>query len=612
MRSASPRTDPDASPRVALAARIGLAALLVCASTVGACSASRERRAPIGIASIVVVDAASGAPAPVDLRHAHGARTFTARAALVSRVDERTRAYLVPDRGWKRVELVDGARRVRTGSYVPIGSRPVALGLPLLPIELDARESRTVTLRFEGELDGWETPRTFVEGIEPASSVESNRQHERLELGVYAGFLLALALVNSLFARVLRDPLFVDYVLYSVPFGFMWIARDYVLAETLWPNAPYADDLLLFGFVCASIGFGNRFAMRFLETRVSLPRVHRLLALVNVLVALIVVFALFGWWRFVPTLLGLAALVTSGLYLVGGAVLSRRGLRQGRYFLIATSVAAVGTIIYTLWDFGALPTSAFTRFSAQMSSAIEMTILAFALTDRVRRIDEERHAAEARLRDGLEREVATRTAELERINDKLIELNQQLDAQSHTDALTGVANRRRFESALVDEWRRASRERGPISLLLVDVDHFKRFNDTYGHSAGDACLRIVAEVLAKGTRRVGDVIARYGGEEFVLILPNTGADAALVHAERLRELVAAAEIRPTDDSEPVSVTVSIGVATNEPIAGEAEGTKALFTRADEALYRAKREGRDRVVAASGPVLVASATRVPSA
>lgn len=162
---------------------------------------------------------------------------------------------------------------------------------------------------------------------------------------------------------------------------------------------------------------------------------------------------------------------------------------------------------------------------------------------------------------------------------------QQLMAQSHRDALTGVANRRGFMLALDKAHRRAHRERRAYALLMVDIDHFKRINDSQGHAAGDAALRDVALQLGQGVR-AGDLVGRLGGEEFGVLLPGSDLAGAEGLAERLREIVAAG----------TPVTVSIGVALALPD-GEAaaETAEAVMARADAALYRAKGEGRNRVV-----------------
>lgn len=167
-----------------------------------------------------------------------------------------------------------------------------------------------------------------------------------------------------------------------------------------------------------------------------------------------------------------------------------------------------------------------------------------------------------------------------------------LERMAWEDKLTGLANRRRFDAVLAEEWRRASRMRVPLSLLLLDVDHFKLFNDTYGHTSGDACLTLVGGVLSSTVRRAGDFAARYGGEEFVVLLFHTSRSDALQLAERVRQAVHALGVDHSGSQHGV-VTVSIGGATVVPKADDSP--QALLDQADEALYAAKEAGRDRVV-----------------
>ncbi len=162
----------------------------------------------------------------------------------------------------------------------------------------------------------------------------------------------------------------------------------------------------------------------------------------------------------------------------------------------------------------------------------------------------------------------------------------QVKAQAATDGLTGVANRRAFDSALEHEISRAKREGSPLSLILVDIDHFKRLNDEYGHQAGDDALREISQTLAR-VSRAGELVARYGGEEFGILLPGIELDDAAVAAERLRAAVEEASTQP-------AVTASFGVAT---MRGGAIDGERLIRAADSALYEAKLQGRNRVVLA---------------
>lgn len=200
----------------------------------------------------------------------------------------------------------------------------------------------------------------------------------------------------------------------------------------------------------------------------------------------------------------------------------------------------------------------------------------------------------------LERDEAFRT--LEAMKRQLEASNQELARLSNQDALTGLANRRRFDEAIETEVRRAGRERSPLSLIMTDVDFFKKYNDGYGHLAGDECLRRVAAVLRAGVHRAADLAARYGGEEFAIILPNTPTEGASRVAESLRAAVEGLQLPHAGSGVAEHVTLSLGVATLLPESRFAGSD--LVQQADLALYQAKHSGRNRCAvmstAAEGP------------
>ena len=175
--------------------------------------------------------------------------------------------------------------------------------------------------------------------------------------------------------------------------------------------------------------------------------------------------------------------------------------------------------------------------------------------------------------------------------------NRLLEDLAHSDGLTGLANRRLFNSSLATEWRRALRDERSLSILMIDVDEFKAFNDTYGHQDGDLCLKAVARCIDDRARRPGDLAARYGGEEFALILPSTDAAGAAFLGEALRQAIRDLAIPHAAASRKV-VTVSIGIATGVP--RNANGSDALLRAADAALYAAKLAGRDRTHQVTAP------------
>jgi diguanylate cyclase (GGDEF)-like protein len=173
-----------------------------------------------------------------------------------------------------------------------------------------------------------------------------------------------------------------------------------------------------------------------------------------------------------------------------------------------------------------------------------------------------------------------------------IRLNRELERLSSMDGLTGIANRRTFDAVLEREWKRAQRSRKPLSLVMIDIDFFKQFNDCYGHQQGDECLRQVARVLAATLRRAADLAARYGGEEFALLLPETELEQAVWLAKECRSRIIEQQIVFKHSTISNVVTISLGVGTSIPVPGITPS--ALIEIADKALYRAKENGRNRV------------------
>lgn len=172
-------------------------------------------------------------------------------------------------------------------------------------------------------------------------------------------------------------------------------------------------------------------------------------------------------------------------------------------------------------------------------------------------------------------------------------LNKELERIAHEDALTGIANRRSFDELSHKEWDRALRDKHPMSLLMIDVDYFKKFNDHYGHSAGDDCLHLVGQTLQKSVLRSSDIVARYGGEEFVILLPNTKAAGGIEVATRIIEAVDALKISHQQSNTSAYVSISVGVST--VIASSQLNFASLMTQADEALYQAKEQGRHQYI-----------------
>jgi len=201
-----------------------------------------------------------------------------------------------------------------------------------------------------------------------------------------------------------------------------------------------------------------------------------------------------------------------------------------------------------------------------------------------------RHHSRAYI-EHLEREAALKALQQEKR--KLAAANLELERISSLDGLTGIANRRYFDTVFDREWRRAMRETEPLSLIMCDVDFFKQYNDCYGHQPGDECLKLVASSLAEAMHRPTDLVARYGGEEFIILLPGTHARGAIKVAERARQAMLDLQLPHEKSAVHDCVTISLGAATVAPMLKHKPGE--LLLAADKALYSAKQAGRNQVI-----------------
>ncbi len=300
-----------------------------------------------------------------------------------------------------------------------------------------------------------------------------------------------------------------------------------------------------------------------------------------------------------------------------------KGNKSARYFTVAWTGLIVLTFAAVLMMEGVLPHGPVTENGQLIGFVLEMLLLSLALAERINRVQREREEAQAEAlqlqvmmnleRDEklaaqgamlqlqgqtnreLEDRVQERTQELERTMTNLEIANRELAKLSVTDPLTKVHNRRYFDETLQRELERSMRTGQPVSLILVDIDHFKQFNDRYGHLVGDDCLRLVASTLDQVMVRGTDLLARYGGEEFAIVMPDTSLEDAYRVAEKLRGKVQGLQFIYKGERIPVSA--SLGVAGQ--VAAPGDKVEDLIAAADKALYQAKDQGRNRSVRAEG-------------
>jgi diguanylate cyclase len=430
---------------------------------------------------------------------------------------------------------------------------------------------------------------------------------ETLLNGLYFGGLLSLMLYHLLLWGSTRQRSFGWFAVYALCLLCWAFTYRGFAFEWLWPQSPRWGNTVLALFATGSLISSSMFFITYLRLAERVPR-----------------WQLRGLW----TLMGLTALtlplaaadcyaaswawcVHCGLLItvcqVGiGLDQMRHGSREAGFHTVSFLPMAFGVSVALLQIDGLVAQDRWTNGLLQVSSALQMVLLALGLADTLKQLLEQKllaerqaRAAQHQLAIGLEHQVKQRTAQLEAANQRLAEL-------SITDALTGAYNRRHFDTRCRDLLRTRGRAAAPgaahasaaapLALCMLDIDHFKAYNDRYGHHAGDRALSAVATCLRERLRRDGDQLFRLGGEEFGVLFTAAHTDQALEFAEGLRLAVRGLAL-PHEGSSLGRVTASFGLVFCEAAALEGMTPEALYSQADGMLYLAKQAGRDRVVSA---------------
>jgi diguanylate cyclase (GGDEF)-like protein len=416
---------------------------------------------------------------------------------------------------------------------------------------------------------------------------------EQLAFGLYYGVLGAMFIYNLMIFLSIKEISYFHYLHYLGGYTVFLMALNGLAYEYLWPDSPRWGAVGLPMLICfALIGMVN-FSRTFLNLHSLMPVVNRWLRYFSYLLAMLSVCALVVDYAIMIRLAAVNALIASVAVFACGCYCLVKGERTARYFMLAWSALLAGVAAYVLKTFDVLPVNLLTEYGLQIGSALEALLLSFALAQRMTMLKEENLRIQAEATSQLEQRVAQRTQELGVAMQSLSQANAALQVMSLTDGLTGIKNRKHFDTQLSNEIKRSARGHLWLSLLLIDIDHFKKVNDQYGHLAGDACLREVANTIKSCLARPSDDVARYGGEEFAVILPHTDLEGAAFLAQKICQTVAALHFE--FEGQHIPTTISIGCCAALP---ETQGvSQALIAAADAALYQAKRSGRNRVCVA---------------
>ncbi|MGA7179560.1 MAG: diguanylate cyclase [Thiobacillaceae bacterium] len=390
----------------------------------------------------------------------------------------------------------------------------------------------------------------------PVDEAHAREMKEDYSYGFLYGFLFALLAYNAVLYTGMGDARYRAYALYLGAFllmnasytghGFRWLWTDH------YEWAQWSNPVLMVLYAAS----GLFFALRFLDTREHFPRMHKAVLVFLTVVGVLLLASVLMGSQLYALLLAFSVVLLFPVMMLGmGVFAARSGKKPAIYFLLAAIAAMVGAALTGLAVWGFIPTNIWTYRAVDIGIMVDATLLALALAYQFRVSQEERLRAE---------QLAT------------------------LDPLTGINNRRAFHDKAAPIWNVAVRYNRNFSIILLDIDAFKRINDQYGHAVGDEVLKAMAKAMMKIIRDQ-DVLARWGGEEFILLLPETSLKEAVKLAERLRHAIA--DLRLDHIGAEVTISASIGVVERGKHHASLD---AVISAADKYLYQSKETGRNKV------------------
>ena len=450
-----------------------------------------------------------------------------------------------------------GWRKVATGDRRPFGTRPLEARDFLFPVVVPAHGERTYYLRFASQ-----GPVDINLSLHGAEDLIVSLGREQLAYGVYFGCVLMLLLWSGLVFVAVRDEAFLAYFAYVTTFGVYMLINTGFAYQYLWPDSPRWGNTCLIVLLNLALVTALQFSTTILRARNYTPRLFRVARMFQILALIALTLSPFIAYATLVKPVTFLILISVVFMIALGVVSLLYGSRPARFYVVAWGAFLAGSIVFLLKNFGVIPHTFMSQHSWQVGALLEMILLSMTLSSRM----------------------------------------NELKHQSRTDPLTLLGNRRLLDDKLPTEFADANERRTPLSLLMVDIDKFKHYNDLHGHTQGDEAMKAVAHALRRHARKPF-VACRYGGDEFCAILPGTSEASAAVVAERLRSAI------QHSLSGEQTVTVSIGYACHSPHQ-RFESADRLLDAADAALYSAKELGRNCIAAFQGRRSGDTATGTP--
>jgi len=440
---------------------------------------------------------------------------------------------------------------------------------------------------------------------------------ENLVQGTVIGVLLIMIAYNLFIFFSTRNINYIYYICFVASYLLFHLTLTGYTFAYVWPHAVRWNSFAISTFMASSMLFTCLFAGNFLKLRkFSMPAFYWVCAL-TVLSGLLLALTFVLPYRLTVRIGAAITLPIAITALVLGYWRWWAGATFARFYCLAWTAILIGLCVLNASKQGWIPLNGWTENASEIGIVLLVMLLSFTLADQINNdrtlrlnaqaaaLTHERHARatqQALIRATedanreLEQRVQSRTLDLNATLEQLKDANDRLQLLSTTDALTQISNRAYFDTALALEFRRAVRQKCALTLVMLDIDHFKHVNDTYGHLAGDACLRALADRLRPRINRAGDVFARFGGEEFMMILTASDLTSALALAEDFRAAIES--LRVEFEGQTIQFTGSFGIASAIP--QPPLSAQDYLAAVDKALYQAKHDGRNCVRSATLP------------
>jgi two-component system, sensor histidine kinase LadS len=433
-------------------------------------------------------------------------------------------------------------REIETGDRRVFHSRPIANRDFIFPLAAPANSERTFYLRYQSQ-----GPVDISLSMYATPDLLESLSREQIAFGIYFGCVIMLLVWSGLVFIAVRDRAFLAYFTYVGTFGLYMSVSNGLAFQFLWPDSPRWANTSVIVLICIALIAAVQFSRMILHAKHFAPKLDWVAKFLQWIAVTLVIAAPFASYALLIAPVAGLILLAVIFMLTLGIVCMLLGSRPARLYVLAWGSFLCGSIVFLLKIFGLLPHTFFTQNGWQIGSLLEMILLSMSLSTRM----------------------------------------NELQHQNRTDPLTLLGNRRMFDHRLPTELAIARTLKRPLSLLMLDIDHFKPYNDRHGHARGDEAIKIVADVLRQYVRKP-HIACRFGGEEFTIILPGMHEQDAHALAERLRKGVEEAL------SGDLKITVSVGYACTSQ--SHFETADKLFDAADFALYSAKQQGRNRVAA----------------